>query len=211
MTASAPREAFSGFIGLPSISPRSEGSQHECLVRRHAPGSTGRPQRLSNSLLRWYPAEMASTKLSPGTYERLQAELEDLKTRGRVDIARHIEAARALGDLSENGDYHAAKDSQGKMEARIRQLEAMLKDAEVVEGGPSDEVAAGVTVRLKYVGDDEVERYLVGSIEEREAGTAVISPGSPLGQALMGKRAGATVTYDAPSGQLAVEIVSVGD
>jgi transcription elongation factor GreA len=154
---------------------------------------------------------MASTKLSPATYERLQAELEDLKTRGRVDIARHIEAARALGDLSENGDYHAAKDSQGKMEARIRQLEAILKDAELVGGGPADEVAAGVTVRLRYVGDDEVERYLVGSIEEREAGTAVISPGSPLGQALMGKRAGATVTYDAPSGQLAVEVVSVGD
>jgi transcription elongation factor GreA len=154
---------------------------------------------------------MAPTKLSPSTYQRLQTELDDLKTRGRVDIARHIEAARALGDLSENGDYHAAKDAQGKMEARIRQLEAMLDGVEVVEGGPSDEVATGVTVRLRYVGDDEVERYLVGSIEERDAGTAVISPGSPLGQALMGKRAGTTVTYEAPSGKLAVEIVSVGD
>jgi len=155
---------------------------------------------------------MATTKLSPSTYERLQAELDDLKTRGRVDIARDIEAARALGDLSENGDYHAAKDAQGKMEARIRQLEAMLKDVEVVGGGgPAEEVAAGVTVSLRYVGDDEVERYLVGSIEERDAGTAVISPGSPLGQALIGKRAGATVTYEAPSGQLAVQIVSVGD
>ncbi|HTW07348.1 MAG TPA: transcription elongation factor GreA, partial [Acidimicrobiales bacterium] len=147
----------------------------------------------------------------PSTYERLQAELDDLRTRGRVDIARDIEAARALGDLSENGDYHAAKDAQGKMEARIRQLQAMLKDAEVVEGGPADEVSAGVIVHLRYVGDDEVERYLVGSIEERDSGTAVISPGSPLGQALMGKRAGAVVAYDAPSGQLAVEIVAVGD
>jgi transcription elongation factor GreA len=149
--------------------------------------------------------------LSPSTYQRLQDELDDLRTRGRVEIARDIEAARMLGDLSENGDYHAAKDSQGKMESRIRQLEAMLKDAELVEKGPTGEVAAGVTVRLRYVGDDEVERYLVGSIEERDAGTAVISPGSPLGQALMGKRAGAKVTYEAPSGQLAVEIVSVGD
>ena len=154
---------------------------------------------------------MATTKLSPSTYERLQAELEDLKTRGRVEIARHIEAARALGDLSENGDYHAAKDAQGKMEARIRQLEAMLKDVEVVAGGPAEEVAAGVMVQLRYVGDDDVERYLVGSIEERHAATPVISPGSPLGQALMGKRVGDTVTYEAPSGQLAVEIVSVGD
>jgi transcription elongation factor GreA len=154
---------------------------------------------------------MATTRLSPSTYQRLQDELDDLRTRGRVEIARDIEAARMLGDLSENGDYHAAKDSQGKMESRIRQLEAMLKDAELVEKGPTGEVAAGVTVRLRYVGDDEVERYLVGSIEERDAGTAVISPGSPLGQALMGKRAGAKVTYEAPSGQLAVEIVSVGD
>ena len=154
---------------------------------------------------------MAPTKLSPTTYKRLQAELEDLKTRGRVDIARDIEAARMLGDLSENGDYHAAKDSQGKMEARIRQLQAMLNDAEVVDARGSEEVATGVFVKVRYVGDDEVERYLVGSIEEREAGTSVISPGSPLGQALMGKRAGDTVTYEAPSGQLAVEIVAVGE
>ena len=154
---------------------------------------------------------MASTKLSPETYERLQAELDDLKTRGRVEIARHIEAARMLGDLSENGDYHAAKDSQGKMEARIRQLEAMLNDAEVVRAGPTDEVAAGVMVRLRYVGDDEVERYLVGSIEERRSRDLGHLPRFPAGPGLMGKRPGTTVTYDAPSGQLAVEIVSVGD
>ncbi len=154
---------------------------------------------------------MAPTKLSASTYERLQGELDDLKTRGRVEIARHIEAARMLGDLSENGDYHAAKDSQGKMEARIRQLEAMLEDVEVLDGSPSEEVAAGVKVSLRYVGDDEVERFLVGSIEEREPGTQVISPGSPLGQALMGKKAGETVTYDAPSGKLEVEIVAVGN
>ncbi|MCL6092161.1 MAG: transcription elongation factor GreA [Actinobacteria bacterium] len=155
---------------------------------------------------------MGTTKLSASTYQRLQAELDDLKTRGRVDIARAIEAARALGDLSENGDYHAAKDAQGKMEARIRQLEAMLEDAEIVEtAGPAEEVATGVTVRLRYAGDDEVERYLVGSIEERDSGAPVISPGSPLGQALMGRRAGESVTYEAPSGKLEVEIVSVGD
>jgi transcription elongation factor GreA len=152
-----------------------------------------------------------TTHLTAETHARLVAELEDLTTRGRVEIARQIEAARALGDLSENGDYHAAKDAQGKMEARVRQLEAMLDDVEVLDGGPSEEVAAGVKVSLRYVGDDEVERYLVGSIEERDAGTPVISPGSPLGQALMGKKAGTTVTYDAPSGQLEVEIVSVGD
>lgn len=155
---------------------------------------------------------MAPTKLSPLTYQRLTAELEELTTRGRMQIAKDIEAARALGDLSENGDYHAAKDAQGKMEARIRQLTAMLKEVEVVDTQVNTgEVATGVTVRLRYEGDDEVERFLVGSIEEREAGTPVISPGSPLGQALMGKRAGDSVTYEAPRGQLKVEIVSVGD
>jgi transcription elongation factor GreA len=154
---------------------------------------------------------MAPTKLLASTYERLQAELDDLKTRGRVDIARHIEAARMLGDLSENGDYHAAKDSQGKMEARIRQLEAMLADVEVLHGGPSEEVVAGVKVSLRHMDSDEVERYLIGSIEERDSGAQVISPGSPLGQALMGKKAGEAVTYEAPSGTLKVEIVSVGD
>jgi transcription elongation factor GreA len=152
---------------------------------------------------------MASTKLSPETYKRLITELDDLKTRGRMEIARDIEAARMLGDLSENGDYHAAKDSQGKMEARIRQLEAMLEGAEVVQGGAAGEVAIGVIVDLRYVGETEDESYLVGSIEERVAGTSVISPGSPLGLALMGKRAGTTVEYEAPSGKKKVAIVAV--
>ena len=151
-------------------------------------------------------------QLTKDTFDRLQAELEDLRTRGRVDIARAIEAARALGDLSENGDYHAAKDSQGKMEARIRQLEATLKDVEIVDAsaGPHGEVTTGVVVSLRYAGDDDVERYLIGSIEERAEGVSVVSPQSPLGQALIGKRQGDRVSYDAPSGPLEVEIVQVG-
>jgi transcription elongation factor GreA len=156
---------------------------------------------------------MAAThQLTQDTYDRLRAELEDLRTRGRIEIARAIEAARALGDLSENGDYHAAKDSQGKMEARIRQLEAMLRDAEIVSGeaGAEGEVTAGVVVSLRYAGDDEVERYLIGSIEERREGIAVISPNSPLGQALIGRHRGDRVSYEAPSGAQEVEIVEVG-
>jgi transcription elongation factor GreA len=156
---------------------------------------------------------MAETQLSRDTYERLQAELEDMKTRGRVEIARAIEAARALGDLSENGDYHAAKDSQGKMEARIRQLEAMLESAVVVDSealGTADTVTTGVVVSLRYVGDDEVERYLLGSIEERRAGVSVVSPNSPLGQALMGHKVGDQLSYEAPSGMLQVEVVGIG-
>ena len=151
-------------------------------------------------------------RLSQDTYDRLQAELEDLRTRGRIEVARAIEAARALGDLSENGDYHAAKDSQGKMEARIRQLEAMLKDAEIVDGsvGADGGITTGVVVSLRYAGDEDVEKYLIGSIEERQEGVAVVSPSSPLGQALMGRRKGERVSYAAPSGDLEVEIVEVG-
>ncbi len=155
-----------------------------------------------------------SSRLTKDTFERLQAELEDLRTRGRIEIAKAIEAARALGDLSENGDYHAAKDSQGKMEARIRQLEAMLKEPEIIDGsvGADGEVTAGVVVSLKYVGDEDVERYLIGSIEERREGVSVISPDAPLGRALMGRREGEKVAYETPTGAtLEVEIVKVGD
>ncbi len=156
---------------------------------------------------------MPETKLTHDTFDRLHAELDDLRTRGRIDIARAIEAARALGDLSENGDYHAAKDAQGKMEARIRQLEAMLEGAVVIDAdavGDADEVTTGRVVSLRYAGDDDVERYLIGSIEERQEGVSVVSPASPLGQALIGRRKGDHVTYEAPSGKLEVEVVEVG-
>jgi transcription elongation factor GreA len=154
---------------------------------------------------------MASTQLSRDAYDRLQAELDDLTTRGRVDIATAIERARELGDLSENGDYHAAKDEQGKMEARIRQLQAMLKGAEIVDAhsGSGGTVAAGSVVTIKYDGDDDTERYLIGSIEERRDDVSVISPGSPLGQALVGRGTGDIVEYEAPGGTLKVEVVAV--
>ena len=155
--------------------------------------------------------EISQTQLSQEAYDRLAAERDDLVTRGRVDIARAIEAARMLGDLKENGDYHAAKDAQGKMEARIRQIDNLLAHAQIV--GPvaaGAAVAAGSVVSLRYEGDDDVESFLIGSIEERREGLAVISPGSPLGQVLLGRQPGETVEYEAPGGMLRVEIVEVG-
>jgi len=154
-----------------------------------------------------------TTKLTQATYDRLMAELEDLTTRGRVEIAQHIEAARALGDLSENGDYHAAKDAQGKMESRVRQLQAMLKEVEIVdEAGAGDgSISLGSTVELRYEGDDEddTQKFFVGSIEERQGDLPVVSPSSPLGQVLVGRSAGDTVEYQAPGGVLKVHIVDV--
>jgi transcription elongation factor GreA len=154
---------------------------------------------------------MAQTHhLSQAAYDRLQAEYEDLTTRGRVEIARKIEAARELGDLSENGDYHAAKEEQGKMEGRIRQLSAMLANAEIVQGDNGAHVSHGSVVAIRYAGDDEVERYLIGSIEERHDDLEVISPSSPLGEALIGSSSGDSVTFTAPTGaELEVEIVSI--
>ena len=152
------------------------------------------------------------TTLTKATHDRLVLELEDLTTRGRIEIASQIEAARALGDLSENGDYPAAKDAQGKMESRIRHLQRLLKTARVVdddEGGDGS-VRHGVVVALRYEGDDEddVQRYFVGSIEER-GDLPVASPSSPLGQALVGHRQGEVVEYAAPGGTLRVEIIAI--
>jgi transcription elongation factor GreA len=147
--------------------------------------------------------------LSQATYDRLKAELEELTTHGRTEIARKIQAARELGDLSENGDYHAAKEEQGKMEARIRHLEALLEHAEIVESGDSDTVRPGTIVSICYEGEDDPERYLIGSIEERHGEVEVISPGSPLGQALLGASVGDIIEYSAPSGTLKVEVVDI--
>ena len=154
---------------------------------------------------------MAETHLSQAAYDRLRAELDELTTRGRIEIAGTIQRARELGDLSENADYHAARDDQGRLEARIRQIQGLLDNAVIVGGnGDTDKVAAGSIVSLRYDGDDDVERYLVGSIEERREDLAVISPSSPLGRSLLGRGKGEKVEYQAPSGTLTVEIVEIG-
>ena len=154
---------------------------------------------------------MAQTyPLSQAAYDRLKAEHDELTTVGRVEIARKIEAARELGDLKENGDYHAAKDHQGQMEARIRQLATMIENAEILEGVDGDRVEPGCTVDLRYEGDTEAERYFFGSVEERGVEHDIISPGSPLGQALQGKEVGDKVDFESPAGgTLTVEVVAI--
>ena len=154
---------------------------------------------------------MASHQLSRSAYERLQQEHYDLTTRGRIEVAQKIETARLLGDLSENGDYHAAKDEQGHMEGRIRQLEHVIENAEIIEGGVDGTIAAGSIVTILYDGDAPTmaERYLVGHPEERSEGLDVVSPTSPLGQALVGANEGQWVEYQAPNGVLRVQVLKV--
>jgi len=149
--------------------------------------------------------------LSQATHDRLTAELEELTTTARIDIARKIQTARELGDLSENGDYHAAKEEQGKMEARIRDIQALLLDAEIIETLDTDSVSPGHVVAIRYEGDDDAERFLIGSIEEKGGDLDVLTPGSPLGRALMGARVGDWVEFDSPTGvPLKVEIIEIG-
>ena len=155
---------------------------------------------------------MATTQqLSQAAFDRLHQEHHDLTTRGRIDIARKIETARELGDLSENGDYHAAKEEQGKMEGRILRLARILDNAEIVadEEGGGSKVRAGSIVAILYDGDDDPEKYLVGSIEEHRDDLAVVSPGSPMGGALLGASVGDTVEYESPGGTLSVKVVEI--
>ncbi len=154
---------------------------------------------------------MATTQLSRSAFERLQAEFLDLTTRGRIEVAQKIETARLMGDLSENGDYHAAKDEQGHMEGRIRELEHIIETAEIIEGGDEGVVSTGSIVTIVYEGDDDsmAERYLVGHLEERVGDLDVMSPQSPLGSALLGANEGNWVEYEAPTGTLRVRVMKV--
>jgi transcription elongation factor GreA len=151
-------------------------------------------------------------RITQETLTKLKDEFEQLTTVGRVEIARIIETARLLGDLSENGDYHAAKDHQGKMEARIRQIDQILRNHEIVEkDSSSDTVNHASIVSVLYDGDgeDEAQEFFIGSIEEKPEGILVASPSSPLGAALLGKSIGDKVAYDAPSGTLHITIVGL--
>ena len=157
--------------------------------------------------------ETAAGFLTQEAHDRLKAELDQLTGEGRLEIARKIEEAREEGDLKENGGYHAAREEQGKTEARIRQLEDMLRRAEVGET-PADDgvVEPGMKVTYKFAGDadDEAETFLLGAreMEDATSGLKVYSPQSPLGSAIIGHQKGETVSYEAPNGkQLEVEIV----
>jgi transcription elongation factor GreA len=149
------------------------------------------------------------TWLTQEAYDRLKAELDYLSGPGRTDIAKKIEAAREEGDLRENGGYHAAKDEQGQMEARIITLQHILENARV--GAPTRTegvVGPGMTVTVRFVKDDEEVTFLLASREESGSPIDVYSPRSPLGAAINGKKVGEKATYSLPNGRAAtVEIL----
>jgi transcription elongation factor GreA len=149
------------------------------------------------------------TWLTQEAYDRLKAELDDRSGPLRVEIAKRIEAAREEGDLRENGGYHAAKEEQGKNEGRVLQIQQILENARVGDPPRTDGVVGpGMTVTVRFAGDDEEVTFLLASREESGAPIDVYSPRSPLGSAISGKKVGQTATYSLPNGRSAkVEIL----
>ena len=150
------------------------------------------------------------TFLTQEAYDRLAAELADLSTVGREEIAKKIESAREEGDLKENGGYHAAKDEQGKQEARIRTLTQLLRDATVSEAPTSHGVVeSGTVITATVAGGEEI--FLLGNREiAADSDIDVYSEQSPLGTAILGLKVGQSTTYAAPNGkEIAVTIVQV--
>ncbi|HEY7756530.1 MAG TPA: transcription elongation factor GreA [Actinomycetota bacterium] len=161
------------------------------------------PEELANRPPR-KPGHEPTATLTLDAYRRLRAEVDELTSAGRAHIAERLKAAREHGDIRENAEYDAAKNEQALMESRIRNLERMLRDPEIVEAPPDAEVAAaGVLVTLRPLEDDEPEdeTYLIAeSAEERAPGVRTITTTSPLGRAVLGASLDDEIAYEAPGG-----------
>ncbi|MFN1833851.1 transcription elongation factor GreA [Balneola sp. MJW-20] len=149
--------------------------------------------------------------LSQEGFDKLEAELKDLKTRGRKEIAEDIAEARAKGDLSENAEYDAAKEAQGHLEDRITKLEDALANARVLDANELDlsqvRILTTVTILNKKVGKEM--KYTLVSPNEADFAAGKISVESPIGKALIGKAIGETVHVDVPAGKLELEILDI--
>ncbi len=154
-----------------------------------------------------------SATLTRDAYQRLRTELDRLTTDGRTHIAERLQHARELGDIRENAEFDSAKNEQGLMEARIRELEQLLRDPDIVEGPVDAQQATPgvlVTVRPLDEDDDEEEMFLLAaSKEERIDEARTVSVDSPLGKALTGSKVGDRVEYQAPGGRFTYEVVSL--
>ena len=151
--------------------------------------------------------------LTLDAYNRLKAELEDLTGPRRAEITEKIQVAREHGDLRENAEYHAAKDEQGLMEARIRNVQQMLRDPDIVEAPTAaDAVGPGMLVTVKPLDfdDEDDETYLIAEhAEEKAPGARTVTTGSPFGSALVGTAIGDEIAYEAPGGTFRYRIVSL--
>ncbi|MBQ7726349.1 MAG: transcription elongation factor GreA [Clostridia bacterium] len=150
-------------------------------------------------------------KLTDDGLKKLQEELETLKTTGRADIAEKIRVARGYGDLSENSEYDEAKNEQAKMEARIVEIESMLKNVEIIEDVKGNAKTVMVGVKVKVLDEeygDECEYRVVGSTEA-DPRVGRISDESPVGKALIGKKIGDEVFVDTPGGEIKLKVLGI--
>ena len=150
-------------------------------------------------------------KVTDDGLKKLQDELEHLKTEGRKDIAEKIKVARGYGDLSENSEYDDAKNGQAKIEARIVELEAMLKNVEIIKDikGAAKTVVVGVKVKVYDEEFEEEDEYHVVGSTEADPVNNKISDESPVGRALLGHKVGDVVTVEAPAGDIKLKIIKI--
>jgi transcription elongation factor GreA len=153
--------------------------------------------------------EARKVPLTQEAYDRLKAELEYLEGEGAKKVIDEIARARSHGDISENAEYHAAKDQQGLQEARLREIREKLENAEIIQGDEDEVVKPGKLVTIRYEDEDAAETFLIGTREEKGGDHEVLTPDSPVGQALLGHSTGDMVSVSVPAGDLNVEIVAI--
>ena len=147
--------------------------------------------------------------LTKEKFDEFKKELEELKTKKRKEVADQLEYAKSLGDLSENAEYHEARDLQAEIENRISRLETMLQNVEIISSKSSDTVVAGSTVTVQPKGKKEQQVFIIVGSEEIDTDSGKISFNSPIGKELIGKKKGDTVTVKTPRGEIEYTIVSV--
>ena len=141
--------------------------------------------------------------------EEMKSELDNLIQVKRPEVIKALKEARALGDLSENAEYDAARQEQAQTEARIKELESMIENAVVIENVDTNEVSIGTKVTIEYVGDDDTEEYSIVGVKEADPFNNKISNESPIAKAIMGLKVGSIVSVDSPNGKYDVKIVAI--
>lgn len=155
---------------------------------------------------------MSNTKeiyLTASGLDEIKKELEYLKMVKRPEVITALKEARALGDLSENAEYDAARSEQAQVEAKIQELEAMIENVVLITDVTNDEVSIGNSVKLKYVDDDEIEEYTIVGSKEADPFNNKISNESPIAKAILGLKVGNVVAVESPNGEYKVEIVEI--
>lgn len=153
--------------------------------------------------------EKKKTYLTEEGLNDLKKELDYLKNERRPEVIQALKEARALGDLSENAEYDAARAEQAEVEGKIASIESMLENAEVIKDVNTNKVSIGTTVTLKYLEDDEIDTYTIVGSKEADPFDNKISNESPIAKAIIGSKKGELVTVDSPNGKYQVEILEI--